>query len=587
MKYFEYITSTLAKGTLGANISVGIFALLGVCAALGMYYGAIRGFSKSVIRLFTVGASAVCALLGVNAITGIIVKTAGGADGEIETVYALFEKYFSSYMGAMPNLFKPILKEISAETATVFAMMLISVLLTPILFICFFYIIRFLSIFVYELLAGLTGAISYGKGIVSTLLGAAVGLCQGVLVAAVIILPVSGMCDVIMSAKEPLLDSRETPNQYIVQVYDVLDDVADNPMFELIDKFGGNAVYDSMISVKIKDNEYNMGDECVDAIKIVSDMFSIVTEGFDWKHPTDNQKELLQVTVDDIGNDELIASLIADISRGVAACVRGNVIDIGLDGAPKKLLNDAMYIFTLSNKDTVKEDLQLFLDIYFIMCERDLISAFASGEGEAIRDVLTVKDESGVSAVELILARLNEHDRASYIITSFTKLSISTIMGSTGLGEEAEQLYENVKEDIVTVLNHNKSDFETEEEYKQAVYDDLDKALTDNNIEIEEEVKQNMVDYIADNYGDHEGEITEKEINDAILSYYKSYADHKEEIDNILGGGGTDDEKQDQIEDILGGGGEGTPDLDDILGGGGGADPEGEEEPEGEPIPEN
>lgn len=536
MKYFEYITSSLAKGTLGGNISVGIFAFIGVCAALGIYYGATRGFSKSVIRLFTVGASAVCSLLCVNAITGLIVKTAVGADGEIETVYALFEKYFSAYMGAMPNLFKPILKEISAETATVFAMMLISVLITPILFILFFYLIRFLSIFVYELLAGLTGAISYGKGVVSTLLGAAVGLCQGVLVAAVILLPVSGMCDVVMSAKEPLLDSRETPNQYIVQVYDVLDDVADNPVFELVDKFGGNAVYDSMISVKIKDTEYNMGEECVDAIKIVSDMFSIVSEGFNWEHPTDNQRELLQITVNDIGDDELIASLVADISRGVAACVRGNVIDTGLEGSPKKLLNDAMYIFTLSNKDTVKEDLQLFLDIYFIMCDRDLISAFVSGEAERIRDVLTIKDESGVSSIEIILERLEEHDRASYIVTSFTKLSISNIMGSAGLGEEAEQLYENVKEGINTVLNHNKSDFETEEEYKQAVYDDLDKTLAENDIVIEEEIKQNMVDYIAENYGDHVGEITDKEINDAILSYYKSYADHKETLDGTEGG---------------------------------------------------
>lgn len=557
MKYFEYITSSLAKGTLGGNISVGIFAFIGVCAALGIYYGAIRGFSKSVIRLFTVGASAVCSLLCVNAITGLIVKTAVGADGEIETVYALFEKYFSAYMGAMPNLFKPILKEISAETATVFAMMLISVLITPILFILFFYLIRFLSIFVYELLAGLTGAISYGKGVVSTLLGAAVGLCQGVLVAAVILLPVSGMCDVVMSAKEPLLDSRETPNQYIVQVYDVLDDVADNPVFELVDKFGGNAVYDSMISVKIKDTEYNMGEECVDAIKIVSDMFSIVSEGFNWEHPTDNQRELLQITVNDIGDDELIASLVADISRGVAACVRGNVIDTGLEGSPKKLLNDAMYIFTLSNKDTVKEDLQLFLDIYFIMCDRDLISAFVSGESERIRDVLTNKDENGVSSIEIILERLEEHDRASYIVTSFTKLSISNIMGSAGLGEESEQLYENVKEGISTALNHNKSDFETEEEYKQAVYDDLDKTLAENDIVIEEEVKQNMVDYIAENYGDHVGEITDKEINDAILSYYKSYADHKETLNGTEGG-------------------ETEP------------SPEGgEADPEGEPIPEN
>ena len=96
---------------------------------------------------------------------------------------------------------------------------------------------------------------------------------------------------------------------------------------------------------------------------------------------------------------------------------------------------------------------------------------------------------------------------------------------SLGFDEDTTELYENVKEDLTTVLNHNKSDFETEEEYKQAVSDDLDKALTDNNLNVDEETKKSMVDYIADNYGEHEGEITDKEINDALLSYYQAYAD--------------------------------------------------------------
>ena len=592
MKYVEYINASLAKGTLGGTISVGILAFIGLCAALGIYHGAMRGFSKSVIRFFTVGASAVCALLGVGMITKTMVKTAVGAEGEIASVYDLIGKYFPGYIEAMPNLFKPILKEIGTETATIFVMMLVAILLTPILFIVSFYLIRLLSLFVYELLAGLTGAISYGKGIVSTLLGAAVGLLQGLLIAAVIIIPVSGLCDIAVSAREPLLESRDNPNEFVVTAYDVIDDVADNPVFELVDKFGGKAVYDSMITVKINDTEYNMGEECVDAIKVITDLIPIINPDFDWQHPTEEQKDALRTMVVDVGNDDLLASLISDIMRGIATCIRGNVLDLGVEGSSKKLLNDSMYMFVTCTRDTIEGDLTLLVDIYLIMCDRNLISAFASGDPEDIRDVLTTKDENGVSAVELILDKLNGHDRASVIITSFTKLSISTIMGSAGLGEEAEELYENVKEDIVTVLNHNKSDFETEEEYKQAVYDDLDKALTDNNIEIEEEVKQSMVDYIADNYGDHEGEITDKEINDAILSYYKSYADNKDLIDGIISGDGSDEDKKDQIEDILGGGdtpnlddilgGGETPDLDDILGGEG-EEPEGEEEP----LPEN
>lgn len=570
MKYFEYITSSLAKGTLGGNISVAIMALIGVCAALGIHDGMSRGFSKSVIRFFTVGASAVCALFTVTTVCGTIVKTAVGVEGEIATVYDLIGKYFPGYIDAVPELFKPILQEIGTETATIFVMMLVAILLTPVLFIVSFYLIRFLSLFVYQLLAGLTGAISFGKGVVSTVLGGVVGLAQGLLIAAVIIIPISGLCDIAVAAREPLIEERENPNAYVVSAYEIVDDVADNPVFELVEKFGGKAVYDSMITVKINDTDYNMGEECVDAIKVITDLLPLIDPNFDWQHPSDEQKEALTTMVVDIANDDLLASLISDVMRGVATCIREDILDMGLEGPSKTLLNDAMYMFVTCNRDTIEGDLKLLVDIYFIMCDRNLISAFASGNAEDIRTVLTEKDANGVTAVELILDKLNSHDRASVIITSFTKLSISTIMGSAGLGEEAEQLYEDVKEDIITVLNHNKSDFETEEEYKQAVYDDLDKALTDNNIEIEEEIKQSMVDYIADNYGDHEGEITEKEINDAILSYYKSYADNKEAIDGILGGDGSDEDKKDQIEDILGGldkDEEGNPDLDDILGG--------------------
>ena len=176
--------------------------------------------------------------------------------------------------------------------------------------------------------------------------------------------------------------------------------------------------------------------------------------------------------------------------------------------------------------------MKMLVDIYLIMCDRDLIEAYVSGDADRIRDVLTNKDENGVSAVDAILDRLNEYDRAKPIVTSFTKLSISTVMGSMQFDETTEELYQNVKEDITTVLNHNKSDFETEEEYKQAVTDDLNKAFEENNIVVEEEVKQGMVDYIAENFGDHEGEITEDDINEAILSYYKAYTDKKHELEN-------------------------------------------------------
>ena len=71
MGYVEYFKAALAKGTIGSYISIGVFGLIAVYAFFGVYYGGSRGFSKSVIRLFTVASSAVLSLLTV----GFIAKT--------------------------------------------------------------------------------------------------------------------------------------------------------------------------------------------------------------------------------------------------------------------------------------------------------------------------------------------------------------------------------------------------------------------------------------------------------------------------------------------------------------------------------
>ena len=137
--------------------------------------------------------------------------------------------------------------------------------------------------------------------------------------------------------------------------------------------------------------------------------------------------------------------------------------------------------------------------------------------------------------------RLNENERGKPIVHSFTKISLALMHKSMGLDEDATQLYEDVKDDLHAVLNHNRSDFETEEEYKEQVKVDLDKTLEENDLHVSDEVKQNMVDYIAENYGDHEGDITEDEINDALLSYYNSYAAAKNSTTEGTPEGGTAD----------------------------------------------
>ena len=101
------------------------------------------------------------------------------------------------------------------------------------------------------------------------------------------------------------------------------------------------------------------------------------------------------------------------------------------------------------------------------------------------------------------------------------------MQGALGMDEETEQLYEDVKNDLHTVLSHNKSDFDTPEEYRDAIKNDLDATLEKNDLSVSEDVREHMLDYIEENYSDT-SEITDDDINNAILSYYNSYANAKE-----------------------------------------------------------
>ena len=539
MNISEYINTALAKGTIGAYISVGLFAFVGICLVLGLYNGLKRGFSKSVIRLFTVGASAVLSFLAVSGIIKLIVDNADkvSANGT-ENLDVIVEKYFPGVLDKAPELIRTILSEVTSETATLLVLMIVAVILSPVLIITVFYLVKGLSVLVYSLLAGLAGVISFGKGIVSTILGAAVGVIQGAIIAAMVIFPIGGLCGIATDARASLIDNNDNPNEYIRYGYEeVIDDLAGNPLFDTVNKLGGEALYEDLIIVKIDGEKINMGEKLIASAEVVSDMLPMVGATFDYTNPTQAQRDAFNSLVVDIGDDEFIASLTADLLRGVATAERGGKLNLGMTEATKALLDDIMLMFTTTTKDTVQGDLDVILDVYFIMCDRHLFDSFDNGNHRDMRDLLTEKDENGVTNADAILGRLKEYDRALPIVTSFTKISLSVMHGNHDFQEGADALYETVKNDVTDALSHNRSDFATEEEYKAAVSTDIEEALANNNLTVSEEVKNNMVDYIADNYGDFEGEITDKEINDALLSYYQSYAASKENTEGGTEGG--------------------------------------------------
>ena len=407
----EYIQPTLNKGSIGAYISVGLLAMVAVCALFGALTGAKRGFSKSVIRIFTVAASAGFSLFSVKWICKLIVDRADKVtqDGA-KSLADVLNAYAPGLVDSFPEMVRPMVNEIDAGNATVFVMMIMALVVSPIIFIAVFQILKALTFLVYTLLAGLTGAISYGKGPVSTILGAAVGLVQGLIIAAVMIFPISGLCNVAVDAREPLLSNTETPNEYISNAYStVIDDLADNPLFDIVDQLGGKALYEDMITFKINGEKVYMGDKCIGAVKVVADIMPVARPDFNWTNPTAEDREAISRTVADIGSDDLIAGLVSDIARGAAKAMEAGTRQLPLSGeAIDPLIDDVVAMFATSTKDTIAGDLDVTIDVYLIMCDRGLMESFSLGVHNDMRVLLLTKGDDGKTAISVITDRLNQ-----------------------------------------------------------------------------------------------------------------------------------------------------------------------------------
>ena len=73
--------------------------------------------------------------------------------------------------------------------------------------------------------------------------------------------------------------------------------------------------------------------------------------------------------------------------------------------------------------------------------------------------------------MDRVVAELKANPHTKHLVSSITKLSVSVL--TSAMGEEAAELYENVKAGISDVLSVSK-DGKTEEEYKAEVSEKLD-----------------------------------------------------------------------------------------------------------------
>ena len=516
--------TSAAAGDISAYISLSIYIIMGVAIIGGIVFGLRRGFGKTIIRLITVVVSLVAAYIIASSLSGLIATFFEGKT--LSEAISAFSDWVGGFVPGftivIPEEIQDILNYFDTETVQNLLSLVICLFITPVLFATSFYALKLVSILIYWLISLMCGMISYKKGFLSTIGGALVGVVQGVVISLALLIPIAGFTQLASEARLAVQQS-DAPDYTKEQVEDIyatyLDSTLNNPMLQLINSLGGEAMFTGLTTATINDYTVDMGEEAKEMFLIYVD--GIALADIDIYNPAPWSEHLIRVT-EDIGQQRFTATTISGLLRSLANALDGGAIVIPAEEPYKSLIYDMFLTLKTSNKDNLEGDLKTLVNIYLIMGEHHLLQEMVEGTNDGILNKMLIETDSGKIVIDLIIDELEKNPRMVVLLDTFAKISVAALSQSVDLGEDATEIYNNVKDGVNDVLKTNKEDYETEEEYKEALGENLDNTLKENGITLDEEIISEMTNYIAENYSDKE-EITDRDVADAILYYYSAY----------------------------------------------------------------
>ena len=518
------------NATVGAYIAVGLIAYIAISVLSGLLFGFKRGFSKTILRLVTIIAAAIASFVAVIWLAQYVDTLFQG-----KTLEDLIILVWPEYETAADPALHDFIAAFDSVTAERVAMALLTIVALPPIFVVVFYVAKFLTLIIYGIFAGILGMMSKKKGFFSTIFGGLIGAVQGVLIAAVVLLPTAGFLGVADDLRVGLT-SEDKPEESVVLVEgfyeEYLDDVIKSEPIVWLRQFGGDMLFEKMTTVTVAEETVDMREETKSIAEIVVDSLPLIDEDLNWKNLEPHHKDALRAILADVDENEYNASIIAGVLRGVCSAIGSESIPLELDEPFNDFAIQLVNVFATTNEEIVAEDLATLLEIYFILGDSDVLAAFDAELGAEldVKELLIAEDEKGDTVIDNVISELNDNPRTVPIVTSLTKFSLQLMLDSFPAEEtlpedvDIEVVYDSVKDGVNSLLPDVNNPDLSHTEKVENVAASLDETLKDNNIALDEEI----VDYIAEEIITQfagKDELTDEDINNALLAFYGAYAE--------------------------------------------------------------
>ena len=496
-------------------LNYGVYGLAALLAVFGAISGLVNGIKRQTLRLISIGISALLSFLICIAV--------------FPALYSSLENKTISELLAMAGLnlneaFQKIVDCIEIETGIYILAIPVSLFIIPIIFIVIFVIFNLLMLIPCVIFSGIFGFIKKDNNIVTRLLGAAVGLLQGVIVAAVILIPVAGTVDTLGVAvhtaeeRHPFSQNTET----VANIYHLnLDPLENNLIIKVInDRFG--YIYDRFTTVTVDGADVNMQTVVVDTFDIF--VLSGDLKGADFNKLTEDNKVVISAMTHDIGVDRYIATIVSGMLRAVSGAFDSGAIAFSYPEPLLTFMNSFVHVFAATTADTVEEDITTMENVYYIISDSGLLKADAA-DGMFVS--ITTVDSNTISVLSQVTDELNSNPRFRPVAKELSKMSMELLLNDKGLDADAEEVVSDLTNDMNEIIAIKKEDFETEEEYRAEVSTSIDAALADKGIPLEEEQLEQITDFVITEFEGKE-EIKEEEFADFMTKYYDLYIQYQQ-----------------------------------------------------------
>lgn len=482
--------------------------------AIGALKGWSNGISRMAVRFLTIILSIIFAALIASSVGNSIINQYNA-----DTSKTIFDAIKSSDPSLAESL-KWIL-EIDSAPIKYIAAIPVTLVICPIMFVPLFVIISALMMIPQAIFCAIFRLTKKKNNVGTKLCGLLLGALQGLVVSAMIFMPMVGVSSAI-SESVAILNTGAPNDESTIEITEPYNEyvkgVTEGPLVKTLSFFGAKITYNSIATIKIDGDSINMTELVPDTTKIYAK--STHLSGFDWKSVNEDNKATINSIVETLLTNKYYSTLLTSLIREVAYSYSSGAMPFELGEPFNNFVSEAVAILQTIDTDTVSEDVHTILDVYYVLSEDGVFMAMEATSDEMLVS-LTKTNEDGTTTISKVITIIKSNNRIKSLITLLTKLSISVMSNQTGIDANISEAYDGVKGGLNDALQITK-DGKSEEEYLSEVSDSIEATLNDNGIALDKEIINNMAKFVSDNFEAGQ-EVTDDDMNDIILSYYDAY----------------------------------------------------------------